>query len=133
MAGAFTSADVRRSQGKASTRTSRRDPKVSLSRLRECAAEAMALTNGRRLDELDKNRLLLLAVGQLVKMAGEAATQVPPEMRKTMPQIPWSRLIGLRNLLVASDGHRFRRRIWQTIKQDLPALVVALDEILDEA
>jgi hypothetical protein len=42
----------------------------------------------------------LYALTHAIEIIGEAATHVPPEFRRSAPQIPWGDIIGMRNRLI---------------------------------
>ena len=44
-----------------------------------------------------KNRIKRLAVERLLEIIGEAANHVSVETQKLLSDIPWARIIGLRN------------------------------------
>ena len=61
-------------------------------------------------------------------MLGEAASNLSEEARKRWPGVAWREVIGLRNLLV----HRYwvvdRLKIWEYVRDDVPALLQNLSE-----
>jgi uncharacterized protein with HEPN domain len=61
-----------------------------------------------------------------VEIIGEAAANVPAEVRARYKNIPWEEVKGMRNKLV----HRYfginMEVVWQTVQEDLPALITAL-------
>lgn len=98
--------------------------------MREFAAEALALTANKSRQELDSDRVLQLACDRLVELIGEAATHVPQNLRDAHPSIPWKNIIGMRNWLIHGYVGIDRDLMWSTLRNDLPLLLVALDEIL---
>ena len=63
---------------------------------------------------------------------GEAAKQLPVEIRKRAPAIPWSKIIGMRNILTHNYPEADEEIIWKTIKNRLPELKPAIIDLLDE-
>jgi len=63
---------------------------------------------------------------------GEAARNVPEEITKQYPAIPWRLMGDMRNFAVHEYWGVELRTIWETIKQDLPPLVPLLQEVLDK-
>jgi uncharacterized protein with HEPN domain len=65
-------------------------------------------------------------------IVGEAAKNVPAEMRKSQPQIPWSKVVGMRNILTHNYPEADTEIIWKTVKKRLPELKAAIQELFDE-
>jgi uncharacterized protein with HEPN domain len=53
---------------------------------------------------------------------GEAARGISPEFRDRNPGIPWSDIIGLRNILIHHYFGIDRDAVWNVVEHDLPAL-----------
>mgnify|MGYP001607736803 CR=1 FL=1 len=96
----------------------------------DAAREASAFMRGRTRSDLDQNRLLALALTRLVEIIGEAAGKISPEASSQHLQIPWADIVGMRNRLVHGYFEVDLDRLWDTITDDLPALVTGLEEIL---
>ena len=88
---------------------------------------ARQFAEGRTRDDLDTDRQLCLALVKAVEIVGEAATRVPTEERSRWPAIPWSDLVGMRNRLVHGYDVINLDILWQTIQEDLPALIAVLE------
>lgn len=102
-----------------------------LSRLRhmlEAAQEALAFAEGKNRADLESDRMLSRALVECLRVAGEAARQVSSETRQEYPAIPWREVIGMRNQLVHEYFKIDFDIVWQTVKEDLPALVEALEQ-----
>jgi uncharacterized protein with HEPN domain len=63
---------------------------------------------------------------------GEAAKHVPLEARKRRPQIPWSKIVGMRNILTHEYPETDAEILWKTAKKRLPALKPVIKEMLNE-
>ncbi len=53
---------------------------------------------------------------------GEAVRGISPEFRDRNPGIPWSDIIGLRNILIHHYFGIDRDAVWNVVEHDLPAL-----------
>jgi uncharacterized protein with HEPN domain len=63
---------------------------------------------------------------------GEAAAQLPADTRDMAPEIPWAKIVGLRNL-IAHEYFRVDLDIIQTIiREQLEALEAAATRMLEE-
>jgi len=111
---------------------SRRDALTRLRDMLDYAREAAAMVQGRRRQDLDANRMLNLALVRLVEVVGEAAANVPGEIRSKYSEIEWPEIIGLRNRLI----HRYSQVdfdvLWGILADDLPPLIRALERIIPQ-
>ena len=110
---------------------SRRDPTIILQQIRSHSEEAVALTQGKLRTDLDTDRLLNLALTRLLEIVGEAAGRMPQDERINYPQIPWPRMVSLRNRLIHGYDVVDHNILWSVIESELPPLIVSLKTILD--
>lgn len=94
------------------------------------AREAVSLVQGKNRADLDHDRLLNLALVRLLEIIGEAANRVPMEDQLGHPQIPWSQIVSLRNRLIHGYDSVDFDILWQIVTQDLPNLILALEEMV---
>ncbi len=70
------------------------------------------------------------AVVRRFEIMGEAARRLSPATRQSLPQVPWSKIISTRNLM----AHHYEAIdwdiVWQTIHNDLPQLIAAIEPVL---
>lgn len=63
---------------------------------------------------------------------GEAATRLSTHLRNAHSDLPWSEIIGMRNIL----AHDYERvdldELWRTVEEDLPPLRRGVERILAE-
>lgn len=97
------------------------------------AREAVELVRGRRSADLEANRMLQLALLQLIRIVGEAARRVSPQAQARYPEIPWREAITTRNRVTHGYDTIDSVLIWNTITEDFPPLVEALQRVLDRA
>jgi uncharacterized protein with HEPN domain len=75
---------------------SRRDDSVPMRHMLDHAREAVAIVRQRSRAELDSDRMLQLALRQLVEIVGEAANRVSKEGQARYPDIAWRPAIAVR-------------------------------------
>lgn len=109
---------------------SKRDPTVLLRHMLDFAREAAAFAEGKTREDIKNDRLLNLALVRLIELIGEAANRVPREVRDTVPCIPWAQIVGMRNRLIHGYDFVDYDILWQTLVEDLPALIRALEETI---
>jgi len=64
---------------------------------------------------------------------GEAARIVPREIQNRYPQIPWSKMQAIRNILVHEYFRIDEEILWTTAKEDIPSLIKLLEDILNNS
>jgi uncharacterized protein with HEPN domain len=71
------------------------------------------------------------AVTRQIEIIGEASRRISTESRMTMPDIPWHKMIGMRNRLIHEYEDVDIEAIWETIQIALPELIVVIEEIMN--
>jgi len=94
----------------------------------EYARKAQRVAQGRSRADLDKDEIVVLALTRALEIVGEAAGRVSPAGRSWCPAIPWPKIVGMRNRLVHGYDEVDLDVLWQTLEQDLPPLIVELEE-----
>lgn len=77
------------------------------------------------------NQMVVDAVIRNLTLIGEAAGAVPPEVREEHSEVPWQKMMSMRNALVHEYFGVSLAIVWQTISNDLSPLVPKLRAILD--
>ncbi len=109
---------------------SRHEDSVRLGHMLDHAIEAVEMCRGRSRADLDRDRMLNLALVRLVEIVGEAANRVSKQGQTDRPEVPWRAIIGMRNRIVHGyDGVNFDI-LWAVIRDDLPPLIESLRAIL---
>lgn len=73
-----------------------------------------------------KNEDLQAAVERYIEVIGEAAGKLSQQTRDLAPEIPWSQVIGARNVIVHGYADIEPDRIWDIVKGHLPSLGVGI-------
>jgi uncharacterized protein with HEPN domain len=96
----------------------------------EAAGEAVLFAHNRTRKDLDSDRMLTLSIVKSVELIGEAATRISKEVRDTHPEIPWTDIVAMRNRLIHVYFDIDLDRVWDTVTDDLPPLISALEKII---
>ena len=103
---------------------------VRLRHMREAAATALEMAGGHVREDLSANTMLAMALTRCLEILGEAASRISPEVCARFPAIPFTKMISMRNRLIHAYFDVNLDIVWTTVKEDLPALLPALDEAL---
>ena len=105
---------------------------VLLKHMLDSADAILAFTKGKRRSSLDRSRLLASAVMREFEILGEAANKVSQKTKNRFPQVPWVKLIGMRNRLIHAYFDVDHDLVWKTIKHYLPDFKLEIEEIISE-
>jgi len=92
-------------------------------------------TKGLTYDGFVKDEMVVDAVIRNIEIIGEAARNMPEDVREKYPDIPWRRMIGLRNIAIHEYFGVDLSIVWEIISKNLPEtkpMVKAILKNLDE-
>jgi len=82
------------------------------------------------LDQFKQNELIIDAVVRNFEIIGEASKNIPLDIRKSHPMIPWEQMGGMRNVLIHEYFGVDVDTIWHTANLHLSPLKKQLQVIL---
>jgi uncharacterized protein with HEPN domain len=80
----------------------------------------------------ERDELIQVWMLQQLMIIGEAASQLSGGLRERSPEVPWRRIVGLRNRLVHAYFQADLALVWSVVENDLPSLRKAVVDLLDE-
>ena len=108
----------------------RKDDAVRLFHMLEAAQEAVSFAEDKTRADLNIDRKLVLALVKDIEIIGEAAANVTAERRRELMQIPWNKIVGMRNRLIHAYFEIDLDVLWKTITEDILPLISALEKIV---
>jgi len=108
---------------------SHRDDNATLRQMLSHAREALGLVAGKSRADLDRERVLALALIQLLQIVGEAADRVSADYCNAHPEIPWAQIVSLRNRLIHGYDVIDLDIVWSILSTDLPKLIAELERL----
>jgi uncharacterized protein with HEPN domain len=100
--------------------------------LQQAAKEAIDFVKGRSRKDLDKERMLSLALVRLIEIIGEAANNISSDKRKQYSEISWRRMMGMRNRLTHAYFEVDLDIVWQVVIRDLPTILPQIEAAISE-
>jgi len=98
----------------------------------DAVRKSMQFSHNRTREDLDREEMLTLSLLKLTEIVGEAASKISPSFRNKYPNIPWDRMIKMRNRLIHGYFDIELNIIWKTIVEDFPPRLPELERILDK-
>jgi len=65
-----------------------------------------------------------------LEIIGEAARRISEATRETIPGIPWSEMIGMRNLTIHQYDNVDLEIVWDTVQHNLPKLIAQIQPLI---
>ena len=69
------------------------------------------------------DRLRQSATIHQITIIGEAAGRISDELRRDLPDIPWRRMVGMRNILIHVYREADLEEVWRVATEDVPVLI----------
>jgi uncharacterized protein with HEPN domain len=107
-----------------------RDYKVFLEDVLEAIANVKEFVGPMTRPEFEADKKTVHAVVRDLEVIGEAVKCVPPEVRALYPQVPWTRIAGLRDILIHHYFEIDLDIVWDIVQNKLPELKVQIEGIL---
>ncbi|WP_036483187.1 DUF86 domain-containing protein [Myxosarcina sp. GI1] len=100
--------------------------------IQQAAKEAISFVEGRSRKDLDKERMLSLALVRLIEIIGEAANNISSQKQEQYSEIPWRRIIGMRNRLIYAYFEVDLEIVWQVVTKDLPTILPQIEAAISK-
>ena len=81
--------------------------------------------------EFEKDELIQTWIIHHLSILGEAASKLSEDFKEKHPEISWSKIIGMRNVLVHNYFRIDLEAVWSVIEEDLLELKTAIQKMLE--
>ncbi len=109
-----------------------RDWKIRIRDILDCIDRIDRYTRGYSLEDFRGDDKTIDSVLRNLEIIGEAARFIPTEIQMKYPQVAWREMQAMRNIVIHEYHGVNIEIIWQTVQENLPPLVPALKQILDQ-
>jgi len=96
----------------------------------ESGSAIQSYVQGMTCDEFTQDRMRYSAVIREFEIIGEAVGKLSEELKGGYPEIPWQDIKDFRNLLVHEYFGVDLEIVWNTIRDDLPLMLDAVQRIV---
>ncbi len=97
----------------------------------ENAEKALSFVQGMDYDDFCSDEKAVYAVIRALEIIGEAARQIPDDIRQANPEIQWREIAAMRNKLTHEYFGVNTKVIWRTVQEDLPIIIPHIKRILE--
>jgi len=95
----------------------------------EAIARVDEITRNKTFSEFESSWQLRWLVQRAIEIISEASRAIPNDLTSMRPEIPWSRVAGIGNVLRHEYSGLSDRIIWNVVIDELPRLKAAIDAI----
>jgi uncharacterized protein with HEPN domain len=88
------------------------------------------LAKNRDKRDLQMNRVLANSLVECLGIVGEAAAQIPQERQNELSELPWQKIISIRQYLNQTDFEINLDIVWEIVTTDLPRWIGQMEQIL---
>lgn len=100
--------------------------------IKEASLDIIEFTSERTFHEFESDKMARYAVERQILVIGEAAKGLSNALRAKTPDIPWSAIIGQRNILAHEYGEILVERVWRVAKDHIPELLKQIQPFIPD-
>ncbi|KQC13529.1 MAG: DUF86 domain-containing protein [Methanothrix sp.] len=110
----------------------KKDPEVFLDHILECIDLIEDYSEGVTESEFMRSSSLQDMIARRIEIIGEAVKNLPEDLKREHPEIPWRDIAGLRDIVVHQYFGLDLELIWDVVEKDIPQLKPKISRIQDE-
>ena len=106
-----------------------KNDKVYISHILEAIGKIETYKTGLDFDAFLKNEMAMDAIIRELEIIGEASNNISEEFQKEHTDVPWRKIIGIRNTLIHEYFGVNKKIVWDAVEDDLPELKRFMEDI----
>lgn len=108
---------------------SKREPELYLQDILDSIIKIENFVKNLSYEKFAENEMVQDAVIRNIEIIGEAVKNLPDETKKSYPDIPWNKIVDMRNKIIHEYFGVDTEILWKTITDDLPKLKQQVEAI----
>jgi uncharacterized protein with HEPN domain len=106
------------------------DDKTYIKHIAEAIEKIEGYVSGLTFEQFSKDTKTVDAVIRNFEIIGEAANNISQEFQNAHPELPWEKMVSMRNRLIHEYFGVNEEIVWGTYTEDLPPLKKQIEEAL---
>ena len=94
--------------------------------------KALKFIEGMSYEEFAQDNKTVFAVVRAIEIIGEAVKNIPEDLRKKYPEIPWKGMAGMRDKVIHGYFGVDIKVVWDTVKKRISEVKTLFERILEE-
>jgi len=94
--------------------------------------KALRFVEGMSFEEFSKDDKTIFAVIRAIEIIGEATKNIPDEIKKAYPEIPWKGMAGMRDKVIHGYFGVDLKVVWDTVTKRIPEIKELFERMLDD-
>lgn len=94
--------------------------------------KALKFVEGMSYEEFVQDDKTVFAVVRAIEIIGEAVKNVPDDIKKKYPEVPWKGMAGMRDKVIHGYFGVDLKVVWDTIKKRIPEVKPLFERMLEE-
>ena len=96
----------------------------------KAAKLVLSYLKGKTQEEFFKDTQCQDAIIRRLEIIGEAAGRISSDITIKYPDLPWGKMVGMRNIMIHEYDDVDLTIVWDTVQNDLPTLIALLEPLI---